>query len=327
MNRWDETWQRLRTWTAGQGPSERLSAQVLTNDGFLELDPSHPLGGKDGKRDAICTKDGIRWVMAVYFPRDQQDFTTIKTKFSDDLKGIIANDAGGIAFVTNQELRLDERKQLKELAVPFEVEIYHLERVTMILDKPEMASVRKQFLNIGDDIPTLLMAGGGGGLAPGAGGGGGAALAAGAFGGTGGRGGNIRLEGQPGQTPGAGGGGAGAIGDNAIGAEGGGGGELVIGVFRAGDLPPSIEITIGEGGKGGAPGQPGQDGGDTSFGKLLRARGGQGGQVGRSTSTRAVTHEDVKSGLRVCGAYLTECAHVKNGLLYLLSAGWENFSV
>ena len=50
--RWDETWHRLREWTNGQGPSERLSAQLLLSQGFTDLDPSHPLGGKDGGKDA-----------------------------------------------------------------------------------------------------------------------------------------------------------------------------------------------------------------------------------------------------------------------------------
>jgi hypothetical protein len=58
--RWDETWHRLRDWTNGQGPSERLAAQILLNEGFTAFDPSHPLGGKDGGKDAICMKDGMR---------------------------------------------------------------------------------------------------------------------------------------------------------------------------------------------------------------------------------------------------------------------------
>jgi hypothetical protein len=68
-SRWDETWHRLRDWTNGQAPSERLAAQILLSDGFVGLDPSHPLGGKDGTKDAIAHKDGKRWLMAVYFPR------------------------------------------------------------------------------------------------------------------------------------------------------------------------------------------------------------------------------------------------------------------
>lgn len=47
-NRIDETWHRLRDWTYGSAPSERLAAQILHHEGFEAIDPSHPLGGKDG---------------------------------------------------------------------------------------------------------------------------------------------------------------------------------------------------------------------------------------------------------------------------------------
>jgi hypothetical protein len=57
-DRYDETWHRLREWTNGQAPSERLAAQILINQGFSDVDPSHPLGGKDGGKDAIAKKDG-----------------------------------------------------------------------------------------------------------------------------------------------------------------------------------------------------------------------------------------------------------------------------
>lgn len=43
----DETWNRLLNWTKGQKPSERLSAHILSSEGFKSLDPSHLLGGKD----------------------------------------------------------------------------------------------------------------------------------------------------------------------------------------------------------------------------------------------------------------------------------------
>lgn len=146
--RWDETWHRLREWTNGQGPSERLAAQILLDDGYQSLDPSHPLGGKDGGKDAICLKHDQRWVMAVYFPRGQQEFGTIKDKFMDDLASVAKNGAMGIAFVTNQELRLAERQELQSAASPTPVALFHLERVTAVLDKPAMAEVRKQFLSI-----------------------------------------------------------------------------------------------------------------------------------------------------------------------------------
>ncbi|WP_068818389.1 hypothetical protein [Phormidesmis priestleyi] len=147
-NRWDETWHRLREWTNGQAPSERLAAQILLHEGYESLDPSHPLGGKDGKRDALCKKNGQQWIMAVYFPRGQKDFKDIQDKFLSDLKGVKTNNADALAFVTNQELRLAERQELHESAENISVELFHLERITAILDKPEMHSIRKQFLSI-----------------------------------------------------------------------------------------------------------------------------------------------------------------------------------
>ena len=87
--RWDETWHRLREWTNDQAPSERLAAQILLADGFSGLDPSHPLGGKDGGKDAVCTKNGSSWVMGVYFPRGQQSFGDIKRKYTHDFQTII----------------------------------------------------------------------------------------------------------------------------------------------------------------------------------------------------------------------------------------------
>jgi hypothetical protein len=145
--RWDETWHRLREWTAGQGPSERLAAQILMEDGFTRLDPSHPLGGRDGKKDAIVWRSDEKWVMAVYFPRMRKSFAEIREKLLGDFDGVSRNEAKGLAFVTNQELSLGERSDLQE-AASGPIEIYHLERITGILDKPAMQSVRAQFLGI-----------------------------------------------------------------------------------------------------------------------------------------------------------------------------------
>ncbi len=62
----DETWHRLREWTKGQTPSERLAAQILIHEGLIDLDPSHPLGGKDGGKDASTLPVRCRpsWVRA-----------------------------------------------------------------------------------------------------------------------------------------------------------------------------------------------------------------------------------------------------------------------
>jgi hypothetical protein len=159
QNRYDETWHRLREWTKGQTPSERLAAQILIHEGFQNFDPSHPLGGRDGGKDAIADKDGMRFAMAAYFPRGQQTFNKIRTKFEGDLAGAKKSSAEAIAFVTNQELTLGERKDLRTLAAPAVVELYHLERITAILDTPGMASVREQFLDIEmDSKPTITLA-------------------------------------------------------------------------------------------------------------------------------------------------------------------------
>jgi len=147
MNRPDETWHRLLSWTYGQAPSERLAAQILIHEKYENLDPIHPLGGKDGTKDAVCNKEDKKWVMAVYFPRNQQSFTEINRKFKEDAKGVTKNSADGMVFVTNQELKLSERKKLGDL-VNFPVHIYHLERITVILDTPSMANVREKYIYI-----------------------------------------------------------------------------------------------------------------------------------------------------------------------------------
>jgi hypothetical protein len=85
--------------------------------------------------------------MAVYFPRGRQPYGEIKKKFVADHAGVAANDANGMAFVTNQELSLSERADLQN-SVDTPTEIFHLERVTAILDRPEMHGVREQFLQI-----------------------------------------------------------------------------------------------------------------------------------------------------------------------------------
>ncbi|MEN9868063.1 MAG: hypothetical protein RL748_3653 [Pseudomonadota bacterium] len=152
MYRPDETWHRLREWTYGQAPSERLAAQILLDQGYTDFDPSHPLGGPDGGKDALCRKDGQPWLMAVHFPRGQQSLKAIQTKLQDDLAGVAKNQVVGMAFVTNQELTLSERTKLSKLCAPVLLDIFHLERIAMVLDRAHMAPVRQQFLYI--DTPS-----------------------------------------------------------------------------------------------------------------------------------------------------------------------------
>jgi hypothetical protein len=144
----DETWNRLLTWTKGQKASERLSAHIIRVDGFKSVDPSHPLGGRDGLKDIVAIKDNITWIGAAYFPRGTKNYQEIKDKFLNDLKGIKTNKVSGLAFVTNQELTLKERMELKKLGKPNTIEIYHLERISSILDTPENYGIRLEFLDI-----------------------------------------------------------------------------------------------------------------------------------------------------------------------------------
>lgn len=151
MTRTDETWFRLREWTHGQTSSERLAAHVLGAEGYEGIDPSHPLGGKDGGKDAVATKDGSSWVMGVYFPRGQKSIGKITKKFTEDLAGAKKHGSQGFVFVTNQELTLGQRDDLKDLGDGIEVELYHLERTMHVIDRPAMAQIRKQYLDIEAD--------------------------------------------------------------------------------------------------------------------------------------------------------------------------------
>lgn len=144
----DETWMRLQTWTKGQKPAERLAAHILSSEGYKSIDPSHPLGGRDGVKDIVCTKDNLKWIAACYFPRDQKSLKEIKDKFDGDSIGVEKNDANGIIFITNQELTLSERKAFKESNSNYFIEIYHLERIAHLLNCPENYGTRLEFLDI-----------------------------------------------------------------------------------------------------------------------------------------------------------------------------------
>lgn len=96
----------------------------------------------------VLTNSGTKWIGAVYFPRGQQSFSDIKLKFEHDLEGVKQNKANGIVFVTNQELRLSERKELTEIDNDMDVQIYHLERLATLLNSPANYGIRMEFLEI-----------------------------------------------------------------------------------------------------------------------------------------------------------------------------------
>lgn len=142
-----DTWKRLRDWHDGQTPAERLSSRLLNLIGYSSVDPSHPLGGPDGGKDVICKKDGKKWVVGVYFPNGQKEFKEIEKKFDDDLKGVSKNDADGFVFITNQELKISEKKTL-EKKEEFDIELIHLEALASIMDTPIGFALRMEFLDI-----------------------------------------------------------------------------------------------------------------------------------------------------------------------------------
>jgi hypothetical protein len=347
VNRIDETWKRLVDWTSGQAPSERLAAQVLIEEEFKNLDPSHPLGGRDSGKDAVCERNGQQWIMAVYFPRGQQSFKEIKVKFLDDFVKAKKSGINGFVFVTNQELRLSEREDLRssvlQLVPEALVQIYHLERVATILEKPSMASVRRQFLGINEDASQNIDLGGRGGASMGAGGGGGGAIGENARGGSGGKGGDVNLQGHPGMDFGAGGGGGGAIGRYAFGGKGGEGGESVSAIVSREEFDAlkaagfeRIECVVGRGGKGGEYNQDGAPGENSIIkfvakdGTVLKsvvARGGLGGNLNECEPLLSQIGDVSKIGFNVSAIILAELIHLRNGLFYFLGAGWESFTV
>lgn len=143
----EETWYRLKEWAKGQAASERLGGYILAAEGYTSIDPSHPLGGPDGTKDFKCINGGIEWIGGCYFPRGKMLFNDIKTKFLDDLKGIEKNKVQGLAFITNQELTVGQRDTLKNLT-EYQVDIYHLERLALILNKTVNYGARLEFLDI-----------------------------------------------------------------------------------------------------------------------------------------------------------------------------------
>jgi hypothetical protein len=140
------TEQALSNWRYGQTMAERLSAGVLQIDGFGSVDPQHPLGGPDGRKDIICKRDEKLWVAAAYFPTGPKQFKEIRKKFLHDFEGMASNSADGFVFVTNQALTVGERQDL--LATHSDVEIYHLERLRHLLDQPKGCGIRLEYLRI-----------------------------------------------------------------------------------------------------------------------------------------------------------------------------------
>jgi recombinational DNA repair ATPase RecF len=84
----------------------------------------------------------------VIFREDQKKYNDILKKFEGDLKGVSKNGASGMAFITNQELKNSERKKLEKKAGSIKLDLFHLERIALILNSPQGYAVRREFLDI-----------------------------------------------------------------------------------------------------------------------------------------------------------------------------------
>jgi fido (protein-threonine AMPylation protein) len=138
----------LRDWIYGQIPAERLVAQLLHLEGYAAITPQHPLGGPDGKKDILFVRDNEQWLAAVFFPPTASSFSELAQKFKADLQGVARNSCAGIAFFTNEYLKISERAELIRQASPYGADIYERERICRILDSPRGCGLRLQYLHI-----------------------------------------------------------------------------------------------------------------------------------------------------------------------------------
>lgn len=140
----------LASWEKGSADAERLCADLLRIDAFDDVDPQHPLGGPDGGKDILCTKDGNTFVAAVYFPRESVKFAATKNKFTSDLDGSLKHNRRGFIFLTNQDLTVGERSDLEKIAASKGKRclIYHRERLRVMLDSPQGYGLRLRHLHV-----------------------------------------------------------------------------------------------------------------------------------------------------------------------------------
>jgi len=123
-----------------------MAAKVLGIEGYVAIDPQSPVGGPDGTKDILCSKDDKEYVVGCYFPNGQKSFSDISKKFNDDFVGVNKNSADGLVFVTNQKITPSERISLCEGHT--DSTIYHGEKVTGVLDSPKGYGVRLEYLGV-----------------------------------------------------------------------------------------------------------------------------------------------------------------------------------
>ena len=96
----------------------------------------------------VAEHSGAQWAVACYFPRGQQTLKSTRNKIREDSEKAFARGYSAMAFVTNQEISISKRRELKSALACAETEIFHLERIVSILDSPAAYGVRLQYLGI-----------------------------------------------------------------------------------------------------------------------------------------------------------------------------------
>jgi hypothetical protein len=152
------TEERLRTWAIDQASRERMCLAILAlNRKFSDVKPRRPKGGPDGGRDIEARFNDNEIFGAVGFRTSvtdsNEDKRWVKSKFLSDLKSALEANSNlhGIVFFTNVDLTPAEEDDLinsakqKGLSI---VEIYHRERIRIVLDSAEGLGLRFQYLDI-----------------------------------------------------------------------------------------------------------------------------------------------------------------------------------
>ena len=127
-------------------------ADLLGVEGYDNIQPIHPMGGRDNKRDIRCWQAGIKFVCACYFPPTAAHlkFKDVKKKFKADIKGVTNDGAQGYVFATNVPLTDGQRDDLMKWGLKkcSHVVLYEIERIRVLLDKPIACALRHRYLGI-----------------------------------------------------------------------------------------------------------------------------------------------------------------------------------
>jgi hypothetical protein len=130
-----------------------MAADILSLEGFVNVDPIHPQGGPDGRKDIRCLILNVPCVAACYFPNNSGNirFKDLEEKYLHDLEGVKLNSAKGFVFFTNVPLTDSERQILENAATTVGcvfVRLFHLEAIRAVLDRPSGYGVRLKYLDL-----------------------------------------------------------------------------------------------------------------------------------------------------------------------------------